>query len=178
MPLEKANKLGCLLLQFPPNFSFSEVDAIESFLGLLPSHIHFAVEFRHESWNRKETWSMLKKYNVANTITDSPLEFLSRAVYTSTTHAYIRWHGRGKPIWYDYTYSEEELLPWVGKIRDIESKVQTTYAYFNNHYNAGGPRNALQFLAMKEELSEMQKKVITRIERNACKMTSRITDFT
>ncbi|AIC16932.1 DUF72 domain-containing protein [Nitrososphaera viennensis] len=176
-PLEDAGKLGCLLVQLAPSFSYDEIGRLESFLGLLPSHIHFAVEFRHESWDRKEMWDLLKKHNVANTITESPIEFLSKIVVTSSTHAYIRWHGRGKPVWYEYTYSEEELLPWVDKLKEVEAQVPVTYAYFNNHYNAGAPRNALQFLAMRGELSEMQQKARTRIERKSRRKPSRITDF-
>jgi uncharacterized protein YecE (DUF72 family) len=176
-PLEESDKLECLLVQLAPSFSYDEADVLESFLELLPSYIHFAVEFRHESWDRKETWDLLKKYNVANTITESPIEFLSKIVVTSSTHAYVRWHGRGKPIWYDYTYSEEELMPWVDKLKEMEAKVPVTYAYFNNHYNAGAPHNALQFLAMRGELDEMQEKTITRIERKIRRKPSRITDF-
>jgi uncharacterized protein YecE (DUF72 family) len=177
-PLQDAGKLGCLLVQLAPSFSYDEIGTLESFLEGLPLHMDFAVEFRHESWNRKETWNMLRKFNVANTMTESPIEFLSQFVMTSSTHAYIRWHGRGKPIWYDYTYSQEELAPWVNKIREIKEHIPRTYAYFNNHYNAGAPRNALQFLSMIGELKEMQKKALSRIERKSTKMQpSKITDF-
>jgi uncharacterized protein YecE (DUF72 family) len=177
-PLEDAGKLGCLLVQLAPSFSYDKIDRLESFLGLLPSqHMHFAAEFRHESWDRKETWDLLKKYNVANTITESPIEFLSRIVVTSSTHAYVRWHGRGKPVWYEYTYSEDELLPWVAKLKEIEAQTPVTYAYFNNHYGGSAPRNALEFLALRGELTEMQQKAIARIERKSCRTPSRITDF-
>jgi uncharacterized protein YecE (DUF72 family) len=175
-PLEDAGKLGCLLVQLAPSFTYDEVGKLESFLELLPSHMHFAVEFRHESWDRKEAWALLKKHNVANTITESPIEFLSRVVLTSSTHAYVRWHGRGKSIWYDYTYSRDELEPWVAKLQQIESKVPVTYAYFNNHYNAGAPYNALEFLQMKGELTEAQEKALARIERRS-RRASKITDY-
>jgi uncharacterized protein YecE (DUF72 family) len=176
-PLEDAGKLGCLLVQLAPSFSYDEAGRLEAFLRLLPPHMRFAVEFRHESWDRKETRDLLRKYNVANTITESPIEFLSRPVVTSSTHAYVRWHGRGRPIWYEYTYSEKELQPWVDRLQEIEAQAPVTYAYFNNHYSAGAPRNALQFLAMRGELTEMQEKTKVRIERRPRKRPSRITDF-
>jgi uncharacterized protein YecE (DUF72 family) len=177
-PLEDAGKLGCLLVQLAPSFSYDEVGSLESFLEILPACIHFAVEFRHESWDRKETWALLEKHNVANTITESPIEFLSRVMVTTTTHAYVRWHGRGKSIWYDYTYSRAELEPWMAKLQEIEAKVQTTYAYFNNHYNAGAPRNALEFLGTRNKMTEMQQKALTRIESKSHKaLRSKITDF-
>ncbi|HVX02815.1 MAG TPA: DUF72 domain-containing protein [Nitrososphaera sp.] len=170
-PLESAGKLGCLLVQLAPSFSYDDdgIGKLESFIELLPSRdMHFAVELRHESWDKKETWDLLKRYNIANTITESPIEFLSKVVITSTTHSYVRWHGRGKPVWYDYSYAEEELQTWVGKLEEIKAQVPVTYAYFNNHYGAAAPRNALQFLAMEKdgELTELQQKVIKRWSAN------------
>lgn len=177
-PLEDADKLGCLLVQLPPSFTFDEVHNLEAFMGFFPRHIHFAVEFRHESWDRKETWELLKRHGVANTVTDSPIEFLSKPIVTADTHAYVRWHGRGKPVWFDYIYSEEELEPWTAKIGDMASKVQILYAYFNNHYHSGAPINALQFLEMGGRINESQSKLKKTIARRL-KRTSktRITDF-
>jgi uncharacterized protein YecE (DUF72 family) len=164
-PITRNDKMGCLLLQFPASFTFAEISNLESYLKLLPQDFRFAVEFRHESWDREETWSLLRKYNVANTITDSPLTFLSKPVITSTTHAYVRWHGRGKKVWYNYRYSEEELLKWKGVIEQIEDSVQNLYAYFNNHYGANAPSNLLTLLEMRGELSEEQAKVMKREQR-------------
>jgi uncharacterized protein YecE (DUF72 family) len=176
--VNKVGKLGCLLIQLPPNFTFEEKDHLESFLKTLPRHIHFAVEFRNKSWNRDEAWTLLKKYNIANTIVDSPNQFLSQAIITSTTHAFVRWHGRGNKIWYDYTYSSEEMNPWVKLLREIEEKVSFVYAYFNNHYRGDGPYNALQLLEMKGIATEVQRKIRTRMEQvKQRKTTKPLTDF-
>ncbi|TLY09104.1 MAG: DUF72 domain-containing protein [Thaumarchaeota archaeon] len=177
-PIARAGKLGCLLLQLPPDFMFKERDSLESFFNLLPKDIHVAVEFCHESWNRKQTWDLLEKYGVANTVTDSPIEFLARSVVTATTHSYVRWHGRGKSLWYDYTYSEQELRPWLAKLQVMEEKVPVVYAYFNNHYRADAPTNLLQLLEMRGEITDAQKKVKARRERYERKNTIRkITDY-
>jgi uncharacterized protein YecE (DUF72 family) len=177
-PVARAGKLGCLLLQLPPSFTFRERNSLESFFDLLPEYIHFAVEFRHESWNKEETWALLRKYNVANTITDSPIKFLSKPIITTTTHAFVRWHGQGNDVWYDHTYSEDELRPWIGSLDDIEAKVPVVYAYFNNHYHAGAPVNALQLLEMKGTIIDVQRKAKARIERDLRKRsTKKLTDF-
>jgi uncharacterized protein YecE (DUF72 family) len=177
-PIAKAGKLGCLLAQLPPTFTFKEKDNLESFFNLLPRSIHFAIEFRHDSWNRKDTWELLEKYDVANTVTDSPIEFLTKPVVTATTHSYVRWHGRGKSIWYDYTYSEQELRSWLDKLEVMEEKVPLVYAYFNNHYHASAPTNLLQLLEMKGDMTDAQKKARDRAERRGRKMAMRkITDF-
>ena len=58
---------------------------------------------------------MLKHYNIATVMTDSPakenLEFLSDVTVTSSDHSFIRFHGRNAKghYWYNYLYSEEEL---------------------------------------------------------------------
>lgn len=174
-PLAKANKLGCLLVQLPPDFTFRQKGDLQSFFELLPTGIHFAVEFRHESWDREETWDLLKEYNVANTVTDSPIAFLARPIVTASTHSYVRWHGRGKPVWYDYAYSEEELHPWLAKLTGLEEKVSVVYAYFNNHYHANAPGNLLQLTEMRGELTDAQKKVMARYRRR--KATAKLTDF-
>lgn len=175
-PLQDAGKLGCVLIQLGPAFTYDKVGNLESFLETLPGDVRFAAEFRHESWNRKETWALLKKHKVANTITDSPIEFLAEPVVTAK-HAYVRWHGRGKKIWFDYAYSEDELLAWMAKIKEIESMVPVTYAYFNNHYRGEAPRNALQLLQMSGAMTEMQEKVSRRIDRRSKNPPYRITDF-
>ncbi len=177
-PLEDTGKLGCLLVQLAPSFAYDKADSLESFLSILPEHVHFAVEFRHDSWDRKEALDLLKKYKVANTITESPIEFLSKLAITTPTHSYVRWHGRGKKIWYDYTYSEQELQEWIPKLKELEEKTDILYAYFNNHYRADAPYNTLQLLRMREELSEPQDKVLKRIERKSMKEeAAKITDY-
>lgn len=177
-PFSSAGKLGCLLAQLPPDFTFKQRNALESFFSLIPPGTHFAVEFRDESWNREETWDLLKKYGIANAVIDSPIEFLSKPVVTAVTHSYVRWHGRGKPVWYDYAYSEEELRLWLAKLKDLEQKVEVVYAYFNNHYRANAPDNLLQLLEMRGELTDTQKKVQARSERyKHKKAATRLTDF-
>lgn len=176
-PLQDADKLGCVLIQLGPNFTFDRVARLESFLAALPEDIRFAVEFRHDSWNRDDTWDLLKRYNVANTITDSPIEFLANPVITAD-HAYVRWHGRGKKIWYNYNYSEEELLAWAQKMKAIMSKAPLTYAYFNNHYNAKAPANTLQLLQMIDTMTEPQERVLKLIGRRVKEaVRPKITDY-
>lgn len=173
-PLQDADKLGCLLIQLGPAFTYDKVENLESFIEMLPDDVRFAVEFRHESWNRKDTWNLLKRFGVANTITDSPIEFLTEPVVTAE-HAYVRWHGRGKKIWFDYNYSEDELSSWAEKMKVITSKART-YAYFNNHYNSKAPTNALQFLQIVDALTGQQEKTLKMIGRRAKRM-AKITDY-
>ena len=171
-----AEKLGPILIQLPPSFNYEEdVDALEEFLQVLPSNYHFAVEFRHPSWMRPETWKILQNHNVAYTIVDEPL--LPPEIKVTADFAYIRWHGHGSPTWYNYDYKTEELRSWVPRIKSLARKVKWVYGYFNNHFYwqvrkgdlkwgyPGAVKNVIELLDMLEAATEEQKKVLERITK-------------
>ena len=114
-PLWAGGKLGCLLIQLPPKYDYKPKE-LEDFFKILPSHIKFAVEFRDLSWMREETWTLLEKHKVAYAVVDEPL--LPPEVRFTASFAYFRWHGKGGRPWYNYRYSEEELKPWVPKVKE------------------------------------------------------------
>ena len=166
-PLKNSDKLGAILLQLPPSFTVNDFKNIERFLDKLPSGFHYAVEFRHPSWKTEGPWDMLKHYNIAAVMTDSPakesLEFLSEVTVTSADHSFIRFHGRNTKghYWYDYLYSKEELRPWVEKIEEVKKQTKVLRAYFNNHYGGAAVINALQFKEMLgNKLSENERNII------------------
>jgi uncharacterized protein YecE (DUF72 family) len=166
-PLKNSDKLGAILLQLPPSFTVNDFKNIERFLDKLPSGYHYAVEFRHPSWKTEGPWDMLKHYNIAAVMTDSPakenLEFLSEITVTSTDHSFIRFHGRNTKghYWYDYLYSKEELRPWVEKVEEVKKQTRVLRAYFNNHYGGAAVINALQFKEMLgNRLSENERNII------------------
>ncbi|HYY40898.1 MAG TPA: DUF72 domain-containing protein, partial [Nitrososphaera sp.] len=168
-PLKNANKLGAVLLQLPPSFSVDEFKQVEGFLDRMPSGYDYALEFRHESWQTEGPWEMLRHYNVAAVMTDSPdpkLQYLSDTVLTAD-HSFIRFHGRNKGYWYNYLYSEEELKPWVEKVSKItkDPEAKRLRIYFNNHYGSKSVVNALQFREMVEvkELSTKEKEAKHKI---------------
>jgi uncharacterized protein YecE (DUF72 family) len=166
-PLKNSDKLGAILLQLPPSFTVNDFKNIERFLDKLPSGYHYAVEFRHPSWKTEGPWDMLKHYNIAAVMTDSPakenLEFLSEVTVTSADHSFIRFHGRNTKghYWYDYLYSKEELRPWVEKIEEVKKQTKVLRAYFNNHYGGAAVINAIQFKEMLgNKLSENERNII------------------
>ena len=95
---------------------------------------------------------MLKHYNIAAVMTDSPpsenLQYLSDVIVTAD-HSLVRFHGRNTKghYWYNYLYSEQELKPWVEKVDQLK-KNKHNCVYFNNHYGGKAVVNALQFKAM------------------------------
>jgi len=142
-PLTDAGKLACVLAQLPPFLKYDKTK-LESFLAVLPSRPRFAVEFRHHSWLRQETISLLEKYNVAYTIVDEPL--LPPDLQVTSDLAYIRWHGRGSRPWFNYRYSEEQLQEWAPKLSEVAGRTKNVLGYFNNHFHGYAPENCLQIM--------------------------------
>lgn len=158
-PLNNSGKLGCLLIQLPPSYRY-DPNHLESFLSVLPHGYKYAIEFRHKTWSRDETWKILGKYNVAYTIVDEPL--LPPDVHLTADFAYVRWHGHGERPWYNYHYSEEELENWVPKIKEVEREVKTLYGYFNNHFHGYAVENCLRVLQMIGKLTPEQEEALNR----------------
>lgn len=160
-PLRTSNKLGAVLIQLPPSFTVREFKNTEQFLDRLPTGYDYAIEFRNPSWNTEGPWEMLKHYNIAAVMTDSPeqdkLQFLSEPIITAA-HSFIRWHGRNVKHRYNYLYSREELKPWAEKVKKISQETPVVRGYFNNHYGAKAVVNALEFKEMLGNiLSEKEK---------------------
>ncbi len=163
LPLNNSGKLGCLLIQLPPKYKY-DANHLEGFLSVLPHGFKYAIEFRHKSWLRSETWKILSKYNVAYTIVDEPL--LPPNIHVTADFAYLRWHGQGQRPWYDYHYNENELAEWVPKVKEVEASVKTTYGYFNNHFHGYAVENALTILKMLDKLTPAQAEALKRARSN------------
>jgi len=158
-----AEKLGPILVQLRPMFSYKEsVGDLEKFLEILPSNHEWAIEFRHDSWLRKETYTMLEKHNAAYTIVDEPL--LPPETHVTADFAYVRWHGQGKRLWYDYEYTKPQLEEWKPKVEEVAKKSKRTYGYFNNHFNANAVKNAVELLQMMGSSTTEQEAALTKIK--------------
>ena len=100
----------------------------------LKNHNNIAIEFRHNSRNADGVLELLHHFSIASVLTDSPaqenLGFLSNENnLTSNKMVVVRFHGRNitrDHYWYDYRYSEKELIPWISKINRIKENAETS----------------------------------------------------
>jgi uncharacterized protein YecE (DUF72 family) len=180
-PLEINRKLGSIIIQLPPSYTINEYNGLEEFLvalrnrSNLKNHDNIALEFGHNSWNTEGVLELLHQFSIASVLTDSPeqenLGFLSNENnLASNKLAVVRLHGRNTTrdhYWYDYLYSEEELIPWVSKINRIKENVETIFVYFNNHYGGKAIVNSLQFkeLINNQPLPENEKKILEKAKK-------------
>ncbi len=148
------DRIEALLIQLPP-WNINTMGDLETFLSYLDTNFRYAIEFRHESWLHQQIWELLENYQIAYVIVDEPR--LPVNIRVTADFTYVRWHGHGQDLWYNYLYSVDELRPWVGWLRELSDLVDTTLGYFNNHLFGNAPLNALQMLDLLGKINARQR---------------------
>lgn len=138
-------KILCILWQLPPSLRRDDV-LLNEFLLKLPNNFRYAIEFRHASWIDDATFKILKSHNVAHTTISAPN--LPCNLTTTTDFAYIRFHGISG--WYNYNYSEEDLMWWRNQIQELDKNVKRVLAFFNNDANGYAAMNAMRLIELLE----------------------------
>ncbi len=160
LPIKNSGMFGSALLQMSPFLDPMKngeiLGKLEDLFTSIYSNYRIAIEVRNRSFLDTSVLpsflSILKKFNVALVSVDSPgLPYFD---YPTSTFSYIRFHGRNTDLWfgkgelkgrlnkYDYLYSEQELSPWVDRVRGMGEEV---FIYFNNHAQAKAAVNAAEF---------------------------------
>ena len=166
-PLQRSEKLGSVLLQFPPWFGPSRqnanavIDAVRR-LGA----VRGAVELRNAKWfegrTAERTLTLLRDHAIAFVMVDEPQGHANSVpplrATTSPKLAIVRLHGRRAETWamqnvsvqerFCYLYDRAQLGEWVSPIRDAAASTEEVHVVFNNCYSNYGTTNALELAAM------------------------------
>lgn len=185
LPLAEAQKLGCLLFQFPASFRHTPetMDRLKALCSLFEEYPK-AVELRHRSWS--DVLPTLESIGAIPAFIDEPKFKDSIRQDIASPEArllYLRFHGRKFEKWwrhehrnerYDYLYTAEELQPYVVRVKSIlENKdIQRVYILFNNHPAAKAVANAVMMRAhldipVKAELPDKFMATFPELERTA-----------
>jgi len=152
-PLIQSEKLLAFLVQLPPSFRKDEhFDNLKNFIDNWPHDwkekgYYLVIEFRDKSWMDNDIFNYLRKEELSYCAVIEPL-LPPRMDVTNPEFAYIRFHGFGKKIWFDYLFSEEEIKKWTVPIREVIQKSNRVGIYFNNHFSGYAAKNS--FMMMKE----------------------------
>ncbi|MDT8305100.1 MAG: DUF72 domain-containing protein [Anaerolineae bacterium] len=145
------DKLGPILIQFPPDFSMREIDNLARFLEMLPTDLRYAVEFRDRSWHAIATGELLQAHKMCWVSTD--YLYMPRRVYVTTDFVYIRWlgrHGTYETKDHERVDRTERLREWYEDVdnRHERDGFHTVYGFFNDEYAGYAPATAQKMKAI------------------------------
>ncbi len=158
---ELGDRLGVVLMQFPPRFRAERRDELGRFLRRLPADIRFAVELRHPSWWSDATADLLRERRIAWVGSDQPTPEVAgvspadtlqggaahrpRPVIVTSDFLYIRWVGNHGQFG---TRAQEKVDPtprlrwWADQLQPLMGQSGPTpdlYGYFGNSYAGHAP---------------------------------------
>ena len=122
--LIESKKLLAFLIQLPPSFQKAKhFSNLREFIANWPRDreqegYQLVVEFRHKSWMDKDVFNYLKANNLSYCAVIEPL-LPPRMDLTNPELAYIRFHGYGEEIWFDYFFNENEIKEWAISVRKV-----------------------------------------------------------
>jgi len=134
-PLARAEKLGPVLFQLPPNLK-ADSALLEEFLATLPRAVPSAFEFRHASWFEDPVFELLKKHNRALCVAET--EERTTPDVVTADFSYYRYR---KP-----TYTAEERRAMIKRIREHLSAARNVFAYFKHEETPEGAMYAVEVL--------------------------------
>ncbi len=148
---ELGDRLGPLLLQFPPSFDVEGMGVLEDFLERLPEGFRYAVEVRHRSWLGSDLPEMLSERGVALTLIDYPR--MPRMERATADFSYVRWLGDRREFPEGHTHLKKErdgdLRWWSEVVGRFLDEGMTVFAYANNHYQNHSPSTLERFLEIR-----------------------------
>lgn len=130
-------KLGCILFQMPPSFSFTS-ERLRLICEQLDPGFNNVVEFRHKSWWLPEVFKTLQQHHIAFCGQSYPGD-LPETVIANHNILYYRFHG--KPVLYKSEYPKDTLENVLLKTGDDHDKV---FMYFNNTWGGAALTNSRQ----------------------------------
>jgi uncharacterized protein YecE (DUF72 family) len=162
--LSAEGKLGCVLMQFPWSFRFTEENR-DFLIRLRRAFREFPLvaEMRHGSWTREEALGTFIDYHVGFANIDQPEHAGATpptALLTSGI-GYLRLHGRSYGDWFnqfdeparvagprDYLYSSTELADWKRRLERIRRFADSVYIIATNDACGRSVVNAFQMQAL------------------------------
>ena len=145
--------LGPLLLQMSPDFHATPDNrtALRAFLPTLPRDVRWAMEFRTSAWISDDVMDVLGNHGVALVLADSRWHrrerVLQLAQQPTADFSYVRWMGAERRFT-DYSKAQcdcgEVIQNWADALRDLSSRVDVVYGYFNNQFQGHSPHSVAE----------------------------------
>jgi uncharacterized protein YecE (DUF72 family) len=138
------DKLGPILVQLAPKFTYEQMETLHTFLVHLPTEHRYAVEFRHRSWlKRPDALALLTDLNAGVVMAEHP--WYPRLTDVTTDFTYLRLLGR-RDVFPDFSRlhrrQDTVLGKWAEHLRTVSPGVNTAYVFANNQFEGHSPETA------------------------------------
>lgn len=137
-----AEKLGPVLFQMPPRFTYTE-EKLDRIINNLSPAFSNVVEFRHPSWWQESIYRKLGEHRITFCGMSHPE--LPTDIIQNTPLVYYRFHGI--PQLYYTLYDKTSLQQAVNTLSDNHNASEA-WLYFNNDIEAHAPQNAREMTTM------------------------------
>ncbi|MHB8670933.1 MAG: DUF72 domain-containing protein [Acidimicrobiales bacterium] len=169
LPLQRAGKLGAVLLQYPRWFGPKDDNRVELVSARRHlSDLDLCVEFRNGRWLEaaecESTFELLEALGVSYVCVDEPQGFdssLPPVVAATADLAVVRFHGRNTSTWetrtasaaerFQYRYNRAELAEWVPRVVELAASAREVHVLMNNCWRDDAVVNAAELAGLLAE---------------------------
>jgi uncharacterized protein YecE (DUF72 family) len=129
-----SEKMGCLLIQFPPSTQIKARLQLEKLLIAIhdsPDQFQgkIALEFRHKSWYHEDIYELARSFKACIVIQDLPAS-ATPLIFDQPEHVYLRFHGPNGA--YRGSYTDDFLYEYAQYLNEWKAEAKDVYVYFNN----------------------------------------------
>ena len=135
-------KLGPVLFQLPPSFTYDE-EKLDRIINSLNPSFKNVLELRHVSWWNDLVYQKLAKHHITFCGMSHPS--LPDTVIQNTPVVYYRFHG--VPALYRSPYSKDFLQKVINAVKQ-NPDTREAWFYFNNDFDAVGVGNANDMISL------------------------------
>jgi uncharacterized protein YecE (DUF72 family) len=134
-PLRSARRLGPILFQLPPHMK-CDVALLADYVELLPKDLHYAFEFRHESWLSEPVYEVLRKHNVSLCVAESERLEVPEVITADFVYYRLR-----KP-----EYTESDVDGFAARAKEMLGAGRDLYLMFKHEETPEGAIHAESLL--------------------------------
>jgi len=140
-------RLGCVLIQLPPSFTFERAP-LKRFLTLLRRHFdrNAVVEPRHATWFEPVAEETLREFDIGRVGSDPALCAEAAIPMPNARVAYRRLHG--SPRMYYSGYDEAFLKAVAAEMTAHDSRTRERWCIFDNTAHGHAAANALRLVEL------------------------------
>lgn len=143
---ELGDKLGVLLLQFPPSLPFDPFFLENLFESIRHSYLGpIVIEPRNSTWNCNEALELMMNFGVSKVVADPERCHITKRHIDYAGLTYLRYHGT--PDIYRSSYSDEILKELKEKVAEAPKDL---WIIFDNTTLGHATENALKLVGMTQ----------------------------